>query len=146
MEVLQQTKKSSVSVRSIKLAKLNFIQNSNLIDKESIGLDLGFNASYQKIKSESTSIQFNFGMQLKLIQKNDNDSEINIGVIHAHVIGLFDYENELDEKLFPNLASILYSYLRPIVAQISVMAKLHPIDLPILNLSKIKVDEIKDKE
>ena len=142
MEELQQPKKSSVSIRSIKLAQLNFIQKNNLINKESIGLDLGFSVSYQKIKPENTSIQFNFGMQLKLSQKNDNSSEINIGVIQAHVIGLFDYKNELDKKLFPNLASILYSYLRPIVAQISVMAKLPPIDLPILNLSKIKVDEI----
>ena len=80
------------------------------------------------------------------MQEDDDNNKINIGAIQAHVIGLFDYENELDEKLFPNLASILYSYLRPIVAQISVMAKLPPIDLPILNLSKIKVDEIKDKE
>lgn len=142
MEKQQQPKKSSVSVKSIKLAQLNFIQKSNLINKETIGIDLSINASYQKIKSENTSIQFNFGMQLKLSQKNDNNAEINIGVIQAHVIGLFDYENELDKKLFPNLASILYSYLRPIVAQISVMAKLPPIDLPILNLGKIKVDEI----
>lgn len=142
MEKQQQPNKSTVSVKSIKLAQLNFMQKSNLINKDTIGLDLGFNTSYQKIKSENTSIQFNFGIQLKLSQKDDNNNKINIGVIQAYIIGLFDYENELDKKLFPNLASILYSYLRPIVAQISVMAKLPPIDLPILNLSKIKVDEI----
>ena len=142
MEKQQQPNKSTVSVKSIKLAQLNFMQKNNLINKDTIGLDLGFNTSYQKIKSENTSIQFNFGIQLKLSQKDDNNNKINIGVIQAYIIGLFDYENELDKKLFPNLASILYSYLRPIVAQISVMAKLPPIDLPILNLSKIKVDEI----
>lgn len=142
MEKQQQPNKSTVSVKSIKLAQLNFMQKNNLINKDTIGLDLGFNTSYQKIKSENASIQFNFGIQLKLSQKDDNNNKINIGVIQAYIIGLFDYENELDKKLFPNLASILYSYLRPIVAQISVMAKLPPIDLPILNLSKIKVDEI----
>lgn len=35
---------------------------------------------------------------------------------------------------------MLYSYLRPIVAQISVMSKIIPIDLPPLNFSNLKFE------
>lgn len=141
---LQQPKKSTVSVKSVKLTQLNFIQKNNLINMEGIGIDLGFNASYNKLEDNNT-IQFNLGIQLKLFQEDDNKNKIDIGIMQFHLAGIFYFEYNIDKALFRNLISILYSYLRPIAAQISVMAKLPPLDLPILNFAEINTDDIEEE-
>ncbi|MBW5381891.1 hypothetical protein [Brachyspira pilosicoli] len=141
---LQQPKKSTVSVKSVKLTQLNFIQKNNLINMEGIGIDLGFNASYNKLEDNNT-IQFNLGIQLKLFQEDDNKNKIDIGIMQFHLAGIFYFEYNIDKALFRNLISILYSYLRPIAAQISVMAKLPPLDLPILNFAEINIDDIEEE-
>ena len=146
METLQQPKKSTVSVKSVKLTRLNFIQKDNPINIESMGIDLGFKASYSKLKNldDDNTIQFNLGIQLKLFQE-DNNNKIDLGIMQFNVSGIFSFKNGIDKKLFINLISILYSYLRPIAAQISVMSKLPPLDLPILNFSEINPDDIKEE-
>lgn len=141
---LQQPKKSTVSVKSVKLTQLNFIQKDNPINMETMGIGLGFNASYSKLDDDNT-IQFNLGIQLKLSQEDDSKNKIDLGVMQFHLAGIFSFEDGIDKKLFRNLISILYSYLRPIAAQISVMAKLPPLDLPILNFSEIDPNDIKEK-
>lgn len=143
MDTLQ-PKKSSVSVKSVKLVQLNFIQKNNPINLENMDIGLGFNASYSKLDSDNT-IQFNLGIQLKLFQEDANKDNIDLGIMQFHLAGIFSFENGIDKKLFINLMSILYSYLRPIAAQISVMAKLPPLDLPILNFSEINPDDIEEK-
>ncbi|MEI0478551.1 hypothetical protein [Brachyspira pulli] len=141
---LQQPKKSSVSVKSVKLTQLNFIQKDNPINMETMGIGLGFNASYSKLDDDNT-IQFNLGIQLKLSQEDDSNNKIDLGIMQFHLAGIFSFEDGIDKKLFRNLISILYSYLRPIAAQISVMAKLPPLDLPILNFSEINTDNIEEE-
>ena len=143
METLQ-PKKSTVSVKSVKLVELNFIQKDNPINLENMDIALGFNASYSKLDGDNT-IQFDLGIQLKLFQEDGNKNKIDLGIMQFHLAGIFSFKNGIDKKLFINLMSILYSYLRPIAAQISVMAKLPPLDLPILNFSEIDTDDIKEE-
>lgn len=142
---LQQPNKSTVSVKSVKLVHLNFIQKDNPINMENMDISLGFNASYNKLEDNNT-IQFNLGIQLKLFQEDDNKNKIDIGIMQFHLAGIFYFEYNIDKALFRNLISILYSYLRPIAAQISVMAKLPPLDLPILNFAEINTDDIEEEE
>lgn len=141
MDTHQLHKNSEFSIKFIKLVMLNFKQKENLFNANEIKLNLGLNSFFSK--SLENNIQLDLGIRLKLLQE-DNNNNIEIGTIEAGISGIFIYKNEINQKLLPNLASILYSYLRPIVAQISVMAKLPPIDLPVLDLSKIEVKEIKE--
>lgn len=140
MNTRQLHRDSEFSIKFIKLVRLNFKQKENLFNKNEIKLDLGLSSSFSKLP-EGNSIQLDLGIRLKLLQENNNN-DIEIGTIEVGIAGIFIYNNEINHKLLPNLASILYSYSRPIVAQISVMAKLPPIDLPVLDLSKIEVKEI----
>ncbi len=144
MKIFPYNEKSEIELKSSKLMELNFYQSNDPITMDSIDMDLSLGASYL-LKKEENKLQFDLSVALRLHQNIDVDKITDIGIIQSKISGIFIYNGKLDEKVFPNLASILYSYLRPIVAQISVMAKLPPIDLPIVNLSKIKVDKIKDK-
>lgn len=53
--------------------------------------------------------------------------------------------NKENEKYLNNAVAILYSYLRPLVAQMTTMAKLPPLDLQPLNFEDIKI-KIERKE
>lgn len=144
MNTQKQHENSKFSIKSIKLARLDFEQKKNIDNMDIIETNLGLNSYFFKIPEKNSDIQLNLGMQLKLFENNDGN-KANIGIIESEILGIFSCDGEINQKLLPNLTSILYSYLRPIVAQISIMAKLPPIDLPILNLSKIEVREIDNK-
>ncbi|WP_300755242.1 hypothetical protein [uncultured Brachyspira sp.] len=143
MKIFPYNEKSEIELKSLKLMELNFYQGNDPIIMDSVDMDLSLEASYL-LKKEENTLQFNLSIALRLHQSVDIDKIIDIGVIQSKISGIFIYDGKVNEEIFPSLASILYSYLRPIVAQISVMAKLPPIDLPILDLSKIKADKIKE--
>lgn len=131
----QQPKKSEFDIKLIKLMYLNFKQNEKEINKREIRVNMTMKAFYSRLAHNN--IQLNLNIKIALVQNNNLD----IGTIDSTIIGVFGYKDKINEELMPNLVSILYSYLRPIVAQLSIMSKLPPIDLPIINLSNIKVIE-----
>lgn len=136
----KQPKESEFDIKLIKLIKLNFEHKENIKNIDEFSLDVGLRPEYIKIKE---LIQFNLYVKIDLYQKDNENKKIEICSIESQIVGMFGYKNQIDEKLLPNIASILYSYLRPIISQLSIMAKIPPIDLPILNLSDIEVKEIK---
>ena len=144
MNTLQLLEESQFSIKKIKIVKFNFQQKDNLINKNTFGMDFNIGSFYSNIKEEKNTIQLNLILNIELFQENENNCKVIIADIETIIVGIFEYKNYISEKLLPNLASILYSYIRPIVAQFSVMAKLPPIDLPILNLSKIDVKHIEE--
>lgn len=144
MNTLQLLEESQFSIKKIKIVKFNFQQKDNLINKNPIGMDFNIGSFYSNIKDKKNTIQLNLILNMELFQENENNCKVTIADIETIVAGMFEYKNDISEKLLPNLVSILYSYIRPIVAQFSVMAKLPPIDLPILNLSKIEVKHIEE--
>ena len=133
--MLQQPKKSEFDIKFIKLISLNFEQNQKEINKNEIKVNMTMKAFYSRLAH--SNIQLNLNVKISLEQNHNYD----IGTIDSTIIGIFGYKDKINEELMPNLVSILYSYLRPIVAQLSIMSKLPPIDLPIINLSNIKVTE-----
>lgn len=143
----KQPKESEFDIKLIKLIKLNFEHKENIKNIDEFSLDVGLRPEY--IKNEDL-IQFYLYVKIDLYQnvkidlyQNDNENKkIEICSIESQIAGMFGYNKEIDKKLLPNIASILYSYLRPIISQLSIMAKIPPIDLPILNLSDIEVKEI----
>lgn len=136
----KQPKESEFDIKLIKLIKLNFEHKENIKNIDEFSLDVGLRPEYIKIKE---LIQFNLYVKIDLYQKDNENKKIEICSIESQIAGMFGYKNQIDKKLLPNIASILYSYLRPIISQLSIMAKIPPIDLPILNLSDIEVKEIK---
>ncbi len=144
MNTLKQHENSTFSITEIKLVKANFCQKNNIINKDEIAINLNMGSFYSNRNDIENSIQLNLSVDIELSQENENKDNISIATVETIVVGIFEYKNNISEKLLPNLVSILYSYIRPIVAQFSVMAKLPPIDLPILNLSKIDVKHIEE--
>ncbi len=137
----KQPKESEFDIKLIKLIKLNFEHKENIKNIDEFSLDVGLNPEYVKI---AELIQFYLYVKVGLYQNNDENKKIEICSIEAQIAGIFGYKDEIDKKLLPNIASILYSYLRPVISQLSIMAKIPPIDLPILNLSDIEVKERKN--
>lgn len=79
------------------------------------------------------------------LQIGEDDNKLFIvEAILGCVIEFLD-SNKENEKYLNNVIAILYSYLRPLVAQMTVMAKLPPLDLPPLNFENIKI-KIERKE
>ena len=74
----------------------------------------------------------------------DNSKLFIVEAILGCVIEFLD-SNKENEKYLNNAVAILYSYLRPLVAQMTVMAKLPPLDLQPLNFENIKI-KIERKE
>lgn len=135
-----QPKESEFDIKLIKLIKLNFEHKKSIKNIDEFSLDVGLRPEYIKIEE---SIQFYLYAKIDLYQNDNENKKIEICSIESQIVGMFGYKNKIDKKLLPNIASILYSYLRPIISQLSIMAKIPPIDLPILNLSDIEVKEIK---
>lgn len=63
----------------------------------------------------------------------------------AEILILIETNPEFDEALLKNAVAISYSYLRPLIAQMTVMSKLPPLDLQPLDFSHFNV-EVVDKK
>lgn len=136
--------KSLFSIKTIRVVDFSFKQINNVINGlDNYQIDYRINPKYCYLENNSNMIQLNFIMKTIVFQKKETEKvvicEFNVGVV-----GVFSYKGDkINKKLLPNLVSILYSYSRPLVAQLSAMAKLPPVDLPILDLSDINVEEDK---
>lgn len=137
--------KSAISIEYIQVADFKFSLVNNLMNKDieianniNIDIETGTNISYSK--KEDNLILTELKIKMDLIM-----SENILAHIESTVIGLFKFKNEFDERMVNNIAAMLYSYLRPIVAQMSVMSKILPIDLPPLNFSNLKFESKNEK-
>lgn len=83
-------------------------------------------------------------LEVNLQIGEDNSKLFIVEAILGCVIEFLD-SNKENEKYLNNAVAILYSYLRPLVAQMTVMAKLPPLDLQPLNFENIKI-KIERKE
>ena len=129
---------TSFQIKSIQLRKFDFEQIKGLKDIENIELEQGIDAKYEK--KDNTYIIF-LGHQIKLKQK-----ENLIYTVNSMIMGHIEVKENFDPKYLNNVVAILYSYLRPMVAQVTVMAKLPPLDLPPMNFIDLKLEEIKGLE
>lgn len=134
---------SAISIEYIQVADFKFSLVNNLMNKDieisnDIGIKTGTNISYSKKEDNLILTELNIKMDLIM-------SENILAHIESTVIGLFKFKNEFDERMVNNIAAMLYSYLRPIVAQMSIMSKILPIDLPPLNFSNLRFESKNEK-
>lgn len=136
---VSQPSESAISIEYIQVVDFKFnlinnLMNSNIEIANDIGIKTGANISYSK-KEEDNLILTELNIKIDLMM-----SDNILAHIESTIIGLFKFKNEFDERMINNIAAMLYSYLRPIVAQMSVMSKILPVDLPPLNFSNLKFE------
>lgn len=136
---VSQPSESAISIEYIQVIDFKFnlinnLMNSNIEIANDIGIKTGTNISYSK-KEEDNLILTELNIKIDLMMSNNI-----LAHIESTIIGLFKFKNEFDERMINNIAAMLYSYLRPIVAQMSIMSKIIPIDLPPLNFSNLKFE------
>lgn len=136
---VSQPSESAISIEYIQVVDFKFnlinnLMNSNIEIANDIGIKTGTNISYSK-KEEDNLILTELNIKIDLMM-----SDNILAHIESTIIGLFKFKNEFDERMINNIAAMLYSYLRPMVAQMSVMSKIIPIDLPPLNFSNLKFE------
>lgn len=136
---VSQPSESAISIEYIQVVDFKFnlinnLMNSDIEIANNIGIKTGTNISYSK-KEEDNLILTELNIKIDLMM-----SDKILAHIESTIIGLFKFKNGFDEIMINNIAAMLYSYLRPIVAQMSVMSKIIPIDLPPLNFSNLKFE------
>ena len=137
---VSQPSESAISIEYIQVVDFKFnlinnLMNSNIEIANDIGIKTGTNISYSKKEEEDNLILTELNIKIDLMM-----SYKILAHIESTIIGLFKFKNGFDEIMINNIAAMLYSYLRPIVAQMSVMSKIIPIDLPPLNFSNLKFE------
>lgn len=83
-------------------------------------------------------------LEIKLQIGEDKDKLFVVEAILGCMIE-FSIPSKENEKYLNSAVAILYSYLRPLVAQMTTMAKLPPLDLQPLNFEDIKI-KVEHKE
>ena len=130
---------SSFQIKTIQLKKFDFEQAGKLKKKIGINLAQGIGATAKKESENQYFIQLN--VDLSFMQGN-----IKIFYIQSVIVGIIEVSDNFDESLLNNMVAIMYSYLRPMVAQMTVMAKLPPLDLPPVSFEEFEVKIVNDKQ
>ena len=123
-------------ILSIKLKKFAFEQSNPYNDGVEPSLSYISDAKYKK---EATQYDVVFACKFELKQK-----ESLIFSVDSVISTKIETSENFDKKYLHNIVAIMYSYLRPMVAQVTVMAKLPPLDIPPMNFSKIVIGEVED--
>lgn len=125
---------NTFKIKTIQLKKFDFEQTGKLVadKKKEINLEQKIGAI---AKQETTNIY--------IIQLNANiffkQNEQDLFFIKAIIIGAIEVGKDFEEKSLNNMVAIMFSYLRPMVAQMTVMAKLPPLDLQPVNFEEFEV-------
>ena len=130
---------SSFEIKTIQLKKFDFEQTGELKKKINLNLNQGIGAIAKKESENQYNIQLNVDLSFK--QKNEE-----VFYIQSSILGIIEVNEGFDEALLSNMVAIMYSYLRPMVAQMTVMAKLPPLDLPPVSFEEFKVKIVNDKQ
>lgn len=123
-------------IRTIRIMEFNFKQVGELTQSKKIEVKQGIGVDATKDKNIYT---LQSKIDILLLQDKKE-----MFYVKSAIIGVIDVEQNFDEKFLSNMVAIMYSYLRPLVAQMTVMAKLPPLDLPPLNFEDFEVS-VKDK-
>lgn len=131
---------NTFKIKTIQLKKFDFEQTGELVSGKKAEISLS-----QKIgaiaKQESTNIyiiQLNVDMFFK---QNEQD----LFFVKSAIIGVIEVGKDFEKNSLNNMVAIMFSYLRPMVAQMTVMAKLPPLDLPPVSFEDFEVKVSRSK-
>ncbi|ECQ5495319.1 protein-export chaperone SecB [Campylobacter coli] len=125
---------NTFKIKTIQLKKFDFEQTGKLVadKKKEINLKQKIGAIAKQENTNSYILQLNVDMAFK-------QDEQDLFFINSVIVGAIEVGKNFDEKLLSNMAAIMFSYLRPMVAQMTVMAKLPPLDLQPVNFEEFEV-------
>ena len=125
---------NTFKIKTIQLKKFDFEQTGKLVadKKKEINLKQKIGAIAKQENTNSYILELNLDMAFK-------QDEQDLFFINSVIVGAIEVGKNFDEKLLSNMAAIMFSYLRPMVAQMTVMAKLPPLDLQPVNFDEFEV-------
>lgn len=126
-------------IKTIQLKKFDFEQTGEWNKKRKISANQGIGAIAKKESENQYNIQLSVDLSFK--QKNEG-----VFYIQSSILGAIEVSDNFEEALLNNMVAIMYSYLRPMVAQMTVMAKLPPLDLPPVSFEEFEVKIVNDKQ
>ncbi|MCL9821903.1 protein-export chaperone SecB [Helicobacter sp. 14348-15] len=122
---------NSFKIKTIQIKKFDFCQTEKLIKNKQIKLEQTIKANAKKDDN-----QYAIQVNIKLLAKQD---EKTLFYVKSIIIAIIEVEANFQEDYLNNMVAIIYSYLRPMVAQMTAMAKLPLLDLPPMNLENFRV-------
>lgn len=125
-------------IKTIQIQKFDFEQIDRLVPKKQIAVQLGVGSIAEKKDKNTYIIQTDIDISFLQTEKK-------VFYIKFSIIAIIAVEPNFDEKFLNDMVAIMYSYLRPLAAQMTVMAKLPPLDLPPLNFDNFEV-KVKSKQ
>lgn len=123
---------NSFKIKTIQIKKFDFCQTKKLTKNKQIELKQRIKANAKK-NDNQYAIQVN----INLLAEQGEEKLFHIKSIFVAIIEV--EAANFQEKYLNNMVAIIYSYLRPIVAQMTAMAKLPTLDLPPMNFEGFKV-------
>ncbi|WP_348518090.1 protein-export chaperone SecB [Campylobacter sp. CCS1377] len=142
---MSKIKQGAFQISSIEIKKFNFEQNPEIkesdIDKFEFNKTMGAIAQKKDDKEKDK-----FLIQLDLNIKA-NSSDKNIYKISTSILSLIQFEvkDEQNKFLLNNAVAIMFSYLRPIIAQITMLSGFSPYHLQPVSFEEFEVKIINDK-
>lgn len=124
--------------KPISIQSFSFDVKNSEIKGDSLLLSIGIHPRYRITSDKTYEIFLEIGIDAK------NEENVVFFDILAKMTTIVKFEEDHSEnhKFLINAIAIMYSYLRPIVVQMTVMAKLPPLELEPLNFREIEMKEI----
>ena len=143
---MSEVQPNDFKISTIQLKKFSFEQTRKLEkDKKELFIKRQIGAIAKKKQvEERKKIEYVIQVEVNIdvMQSKNKNKVFNVNSL---IIGAIEVEIGFDETYLNNMVAIIYSYLRPIVAQMTVMAKLPPLDLPPANFDNFKVKIIPEE-
>ncbi|MGH2267512.1 protein-export chaperone SecB [Campylobacter taeniopygiae] len=140
---MSKIKQGAFQISSIEIKKFNFEQNQEI--KEDDINEIKFNHTIGAIAQKKDNKEKDkFLVQLDLNIKANNNNNKNIYNISTSIVSLIEFEvkDEQNEFLLNNAVAIMFSYLRPMIAQITMLSGFPPYHLQPVSFEQFKVNII----
>ncbi|MCV3508848.1 protein-export chaperone SecB [Campylobacter sp. CNRCH_2016_3089] len=142
---MSKIKQGIFQISSIEIKKFNFEQNPE-IKKDDIDEIKCVNTIGAAAQKKDDTVNDNFLVQLDLnIKANSKDK--NIYHISTTILSLiaFETKDEQNKILLNNAVAIMFSYLRPMIAQITMLSGFPPYHLQPVSFEEFEVKIINEK-
>lgn len=133
----------SFNIVAIEIKKFIFEQTSPLGQESEINIEQSLGAVTQKNVIDDSIVEYSIRVDTDIHFKQ---KEKEIFYIDSSIFSVIKTNINFNEKLLNNVVAIMYSYLRPLVAQMTTMAKLPPLDLPPANFENYEVKVVDSKK
>jgi len=120
------------------LSELQFYINEEYeAENEDIGVNLRMHVNKNRIADTEAVVELTVVIGEKS-EKSPFFITANEGAIFKWEEGAFEKEQELEKFLNINAPALLLSYLRPVIANITMASKYPAYNIPFINFSKVK--------